>query len=245
VIGREPARARRVAWTTASIGLHLGAVAALLLWPERPRPPPPRVVEVQLAPPRALPPAAAPAAQRSPRLATGRRPARQAKRARVVAPRAIPDAPLPRLAPISEASEASLAGASAERLEFSGAEPGVFGGEAGGAFGASERGSIDGAGGSPWLAGRFREILRRIQRHIDRAPYPPVARAHGWTGLVRVAFLLRTDGTIAALEIRESSGFTPLDRCALEAVRAAVPFPRPPRDEVVIVPIRFELVARG
>lgn len=238
MIGREPARARKVAWTAASVGLHVGALAAILLWPDAPRPPAPRTVEVQLAPPLRTLPAGAGAPARAPRAGSSRRGARPARRGPLVAPRS--SAPPPREAP---PLETSLASASAEPLEFAGADPGVIGG--GGASGTGAQGSLEGTGGSPWVTNRFREILRRIQRRIDRAPYPPVARARGWTGVVRVAFLLRTDGTIAGLEIRESSGFTPLDRCALDAVRAAVPFPRPPRDEVVIVPIRFELVAGG
>jgi periplasmic protein TonB len=243
VIGREPARARKVGWVGASVGVHLAIAAGLLLWPEPPRQPAVPVVEIQIAPPvRALRPGGArPAA---PRAAPPRRAPRPSRRPPLVPPRQLRDAPPPREALSAlEPLDSTLAATPIEEPKFSGGVAGVIGG-AGDAAGFGT-GSEENAASSPWLADRFGEILRRIQRRIDRAPYPALARVRGWSGLVRVAFLLRTDGSIAELEIRESSGFKPLDRCAIEAVRGAVPFPRPPRDEVVIVPIRFELVADG
>jgi periplasmic protein TonB len=251
VIGREPARARKIGWVAGSIAVHLVAAGALLLWPEPQRSPAMPIVEIQIAPPiRTLRPGGAPPAapRATPRATPPRRTPRPARPAPLTPPRELRDAPPPPREALAalDPADAALATASMDGPEFSGAVPGVIGGTAASAELGTGTGTGDGPGvGSPWLADRFREILRRIQRRIDRAPYPPQARVRGWTGLVRVAFVLRTDGTIAGLEVRESSGFTPLDRCALDAVRAAVPFPRPPRDEIVIVPIRFELVADG
>ena len=58
-------------------------------------------------------------------------------------------------------------------------------------------------------------------------PYPALAAAMGWTGVVRVAFTIRTDGTVTDLRVVKTSGRKVLDECALEDVRASAPFPPP------------------
>jgi periplasmic protein TonB len=53
----------------------------------------------------------------------------------------------------------------------------------------------------------------------DNAPpvYPRRARRRGWTGVVLLEIHVRADGTVADVEIAETSGHTVLDRAALEA----------------------------
>lgn len=94
---------------------------------------------------------------------------------------------------------------------------------------------------SRWIVLHRREIVRRIQERAPARPYPPLAAAMGWTGLVRVAFTIRRDGTVAELRIVKSSGRKVLDECALEEVRAAAPFPRPSEEQPVEVPILYVL----
>jgi periplasmic protein TonB len=94
---------------------------------------------------------------------------------------------------------------------------------------------------SEWLRLHRRDIVRRIQDRASARPYPPVAVSMGWTGLVRVAFTIRTDGTVADLRVVGSSARPVLDECAREDVLASVPLPRPPRPQAVEVPILYTL----
>jgi protein TonB len=106
------------------------------------------------------------------------------------------------------------------------------GGEGGGALGGPD---------ADWLRRHRREILSRVQRRIDEAPYPVKAAVRGWTGQVRVSFTLREDGSVADARIEASSGHDVLDRAALRAVQRAAPFPAPPREILVSVPVLFLL----
>jgi len=71
--------------------------------------------------------------------------------------------------------------------------------------------------------------------------YPPEARRREWQGRVMIAFVLRADGTVAGLGVRESSGHPILDEAALAAVRDAAPYPPPGMDVLVVVPLSFRL----
>jgi protein TonB len=96
---------------------------------------------------------------------------------------------------------------------------------------------------SPWLREHYREIVRRIRaRILDEQYYPWSIRVRWREGHVRVSFTLRNDGTPSDVRVAASSGHRDLDRCAIAAVRDAGPFPRPPRDEAVVVPITFVLL---
>lgn len=69
------------------------------------------------------------------------------------------------------------------------------------------------------------QVRRRIARHKD---YPWVARRRHMEGRVTVRFAIYPDGSAQGLQVVQSSGFSPLDRAALEAVRKAAPFPGVP-----------------
>jgi protein TonB len=71
-----------------------------------------------------------------------------------------------------------------------------------------------------------------------------MARRQGWSGEVEVGFTIRADGTIEHLRVIASSGRALLDRQALLAVQAAVPFAAPPAPAAIVLPIRFALTAK-
>jgi protein TonB len=81
-------------------------------------------------------------------------------------------------------------------------------------------------------------IRDRIQRGIA---YPAMARTMGWEGKVVVAFLILPDGSVRNIRVVQRSGHEILDRVAVEAVRNASPFPRPPAEAEVITPVVYRL----
>lgn len=71
--------------------------------------------------------------------------------------------------------------------------------------------------------------------------YPRQAIRMGWSGRVTVSFLVLVDGTVADLRINHTSGIPLLDRNALETVRRAAPFPRPPVSARLMMPVDYIL----
>ncbi|MEW6220705.1 MAG: TonB family protein, partial [Thermodesulfobacteriota bacterium] len=65
-----------------------------------------------------------------------------------------------------------------------------------------------------------------IRGRIEQAKkYPRLARENQIEGEATVSFRLQPDGALAQAELLASSGNRWLDRAALEAVRAAAPYP--------------------
>lgn len=91
-------------------------------------------------------------------------------------------------------------------------------------------------GGSP--ARSFAYIRDAIQRGIA---YPAMARKMGWEGKVVVAFLVLSDGSVRDVRVVQGSGYSALDRGAVDAVRNAAPFPRPPAEAEIITPVVYRL----
>ena len=81
---------------------------------------------------------------------------------------------------------------------------------------------------------------RAVWWHL--AAHPPKA-ARG-AGLAVIAFTLSADGELAELSVARSSGRAAFDRACLAAVRAAAPFPAPPR-EVASRDMSFEISIRA
>lgn len=81
-------------------------------------------------------------------------------------------------------------------------------------------------------------IRDAIQRGIA---YPPVARKMGWEGKVVVAFLVLPDGSVRDVRVVQGSGHPALDRGAVEAVRNAAPFRRPPAEAEIVTPVVYRL----
>lgn len=72
--------------------------------------------------------------------------------------------------------------------------------------------------------------------------YPPTARRMNWSGKVVVAFVITEAGTAHSIRVLETSGFPILDKCAVETVRSVAPFPRPPVQAEILVPVNFEMM---
>lgn len=84
----------------------------------------------------------------------------------------------------------------------------------------------------------FTYIRDIIQKNIA---YPHMARKRGLEGKVVVSFIVCADGEAQDIAITESSGFEILDKSAVEAVRKASPFPKPPVKAALIIPVVYKL----
>ena len=79
-----------------------------------------------------------------------------------------------------------------------------------------------------------------------KPPYPALSKRLGEEGMVRLNILVNPDGSVAQLELLESSGHPRLDRSAMDAVQSSWKF-EPARQDGkpvaawVIVPIQFTL----
>ncbi len=89
-----------------------------------------------------------------------------------------------------------------------------------------------------YLAAHFHQIRAGIQHSLK---YPRQARKMGWEGKVVVCFMIRRDGGIDNIRIVESSGFAALDKSALETIKKAAPFPLPPTQAELMVPVIYRL----
>jgi len=71
----------------------------------------------------------------------------------------------------------------------------------------------------------FEMLNLRVQRFKE---YPESARSAHIEGRVHIEFVLLNDGTLSDIKILKSSRHKNLDEAALEAIKKASPFPRPP-----------------
>jgi periplasmic protein TonB len=94
------------------------------------------------------------------------------------------------------------------------------------------------AGRIKYLKANFSYIKDLINRHIT---YPKTARQMGWQGKVKISFFISSDGHAKAIKIVESSGIGVLDKNAVEAVKSASPFPKPPVEATIIIPVFYQL----
>jgi protein TonB len=129
--------------------------------------------------------------------------------------------------------------------------PGVPGGSASatipGPSGATTSGAEPGSGETGeagtkipdrYLARHYAYIRDAIQVGIA---YPAMARKMGWEGKVVVAFFVRSDGSVRDIRVVQGSGYPALDRGAVDAVRKASPFPRPPAEAEIVTPVVYRL----
>jgi len=89
-----------------------------------------------------------------------------------------------------------------------------------------------------YLRGNFTYIRDLIQKKVV---YPAIARKMGWEGRVTVSFIIFSDGLTKDLRIMKSSSIEVLDKSAIEAVKDASPFPKPPSEAQIIIPIVYKL----
>lgn len=88
-----------------------------------------------------------------------------------------------------------------------------------------------------YLKENFAYIRALIQREVT---YPRLARQMGWEGKVTVSFIVKSNGQTKDIKVKKSSGIEILDRSSIEAVEKASPFPRPPAEAQIIIPISYK-----
>ncbi len=133
---------------------------------------------------------------------------------------------------------------------LSGESTGVEGGSAlsSGTSGGSAAGNLKGSGsglGGPvdkaqtrYMREHFAYIRDKILRNIH---YPAMARRLGWQGRVLLSFIITLDGSIKEAKIMQGSGFEVLDKNAVDTVKDAAPFPKPPAEAKLVIPIAYRL----
>jgi protein TonB len=113
------------------------------------------------------------------------------------------------------------------------------GGAAGGAArsagqGAEERRALVAA----YIRHNFDYMQRRIR---EKLVYPAQARRTGAQGRAEAVFTVYLDGSVGGVEILLSSGQEILDRALIGAIYAAAPFPPPPVQARLVMPLTFRL----
>ncbi len=89
-----------------------------------------------------------------------------------------------------------------------------------------------------YLRANFSYIKDMIEKRIT---YPESARKMGWKGKVKVSFIISPSGHVRDITIIQSSGYGILDSNVIEAVKDASPFPKPPVEAQIIIPIVYNL----
>ena len=118
--------------------------------------------------------------------------------------------------------------------ENSGRTPFLFGGGGSGDYDG------DGLGGdlAEYAKGQFDYIRRIVLQHMR---YPEEAQNRGLEGRVMISFIIMTDGTVKDIKVVASSGFAILDKNAVETVKNSAPFPKPPGNAELRIPINYVL----
>lgn len=85
--------------------------------------------------------------------------------------------------------------------------------------------------------------LNKIREAIQKAQiYPLIAQKKRMSGVVKVEFIWKSDKTLVDLKIIQSSGYTLLDKSALESIRkASLNFPSYERNLKITLPISYEI----
>lgn len=179
-------------------------------------------------------PAALPAAATSPPPPAGARPRSDPE---ATGPSAIARATDPGVRAPSLRSSAGT-GSSGPAHASPRSHPGASGAGAGGEGAGATGGNRDGTTGADAYPEGFGRIRDAIQSAIA---YPAAARRMGWEGKVLVSFRLLPDGSVRDVRVVRGSGHPVLDRGAVDAVRNASPFPRPPSGAEIVTPVVYRL----
>ncbi len=102
--------------------------------------------------------------------------------------------------------------------------------------GASE--NVRDSGRTGYLKANFSYIKDIINKKLT---YPKTARQMGWEGKVKVSFTILSNGDAVDIRVIRSSGREVLDKNAVQAVKNASPFPRPPIAAEIMIPILYKL----
>jgi len=102
-----------------------------------------------------------------------------------------------------------------------------------------DRSGVGSNGGmTNYLKENFSYIRDMIQKKVI---YPKIARQMGWQGKVTVSCIVFLNGMVKDVKIMKTSGIEVLDSSAREAVKDAAPFPKPPAEAQIIIPIVYKL----
>jgi protein TonB len=88
-----------------------------------------------------------------------------------------------------------------------------------------------------YLKENFAYIRDLVQK---KATYPKLARQMGWEGKVIVSFIVNSNGHAKDIKVMNSSGIEILDESSIEAVKKASPFPKPPVEAQLIIPMSYK-----
>lgn len=75
--------------------------------------------------------------------------------------------------------------------------------------------------------------------------YPVMACKMGWEGKVVVSFVVSENGGMEDIKVIKTSGYSLLDKSAVETVRKSAPFPKPPVRAELIIPLVYKLQKEG
>ncbi|MBI5585344.1 MAG: energy transducer TonB [Deltaproteobacteria bacterium] len=110
-------------------------------------------------------------------------------------------------------------------------------GGSGGGGGTAEAGAAEKAK-SRYLAEHFAFIRDKILQNVV---YPPLARRLGWQGKVVLTFVIKPNGIVKEAQMTQGSGHELLDQSAMEALKGSEPFPQPPAEARITIPIVYKL----
>ena len=91
---------------------------------------------------------------------------------------------------------------------------------------------------SRYIKTHFSYIKDLIHKHLV---YPAQAKKMGWEGKVITSFIISSAGCAKEVKISKSSGHEVLDESAIKAINNASPFPKPPVEAQIIIPIIYRL----
>lgn len=221
-------------WTVSGAGmlaLHLGTIAAVLLWSPRPAVPPmpPEAMIIDLAPmPETVPdpPVSRPQKAAPEKMPLPPVPVRQAE----VAPPKPKVSPVPSVQPPKAAVEA--APANTEPAENASPVPSPAARPV--AVSPSPREAV-----ATWQS--------RLLAHLERYKrYPAAARARRQEGVTTIRFVMDGSGTVVSAKLERSAGYSLLDEEGVALLERAQPLPPPPPEMgngriELVVPIQFFL----
>ena len=88
-----------------------------------------------------------------------------------------------------------------------------------------------------------RSVMELISRELT---YPAIARRKGWQGVVRLELHIEADGSITDLQVDETSGYSILDRAAMQCLQlASIPDAAQwlrGRAIDIVVPVEYRLI---
>jgi len=97
---------------------------------------------------------------------------------------------------------------------------------------------LDQSAENQYIKEHFDYINKIVSINIS---YPYKARKMSMEGNVTISFIVCLDGSVKGIKVNKSSGFSTLDDNAVQAVMKASPFPPPPVEVRIVIPITYKL----